>query len=122
MDLRLEEVLLVGAGTAPTVDPGDPGATVPSTVAALEGCSGACWLFLCLVLCSSEASRSFFSPLLRLWASSCLQRGRSWARSSHPSTSMSRAFMSFLHTNQNWISFIGSQPIRFEPLANEIWD
>ena len=40
MDLRLEEVLLVGAGTAPTVAvKSDPGAAVPSTVAALEGCS-----------------------------------------------------------------------------------
>ena len=40
MDLRLEEVLLIGAGTAPTVAvKSDPGAAVPSTVAALEGCS-----------------------------------------------------------------------------------
>ena len=40
MDLRLEEVLLIGAGTAPTVAvTSDPGAAVPSTVAALEGCS-----------------------------------------------------------------------------------
>ena len=40
MDLPLEEVLLVGAGTAPIVAvKSDPGATVPSTVAALEGCS-----------------------------------------------------------------------------------
>ena len=40
MDLRLEEVLLVGAGAAPTVAvKSDPGAAVPSTVAALEGCS-----------------------------------------------------------------------------------
>ena len=40
MDLHLEEVLLVGAGTAPTVAvKSNPGAAVPSTVAALEGCS-----------------------------------------------------------------------------------
>ena len=40
MDLRLEEVLLIGAGTAPTVTvKSDPGATVPSTVAALGECS-----------------------------------------------------------------------------------
>ena len=40
MDLRLEEVLLVGAGTAPAVAvKSDPGAADPSTVAALEGCS-----------------------------------------------------------------------------------
>ena len=40
MDLRLEETLLIGAGTAPTVTvKSDPEAAVPSTVAALEGCS-----------------------------------------------------------------------------------
>ena len=40
MDLRLEEVLLVGAGTAPAVAvKSDPGAADPSTVAALEGCN-----------------------------------------------------------------------------------
>ena len=39
IDLRLEEVLLVGAGTAPTVAvKSDPGSAVPSAVAALEGC------------------------------------------------------------------------------------
>ena len=40
MDLCLEEVLLIGAGTVPTVAvKSNPGAAVPSTVAALEGCS-----------------------------------------------------------------------------------
>ena len=39
MDLRLGKVLLVGAGTVPTVAVKcDPGAAVLSTVAALEGC------------------------------------------------------------------------------------
>ena len=62
---------------------------------------GACWLFLRLCFCSSEAIRSFLSLLLRLRVSSCLHRGRSWARSSHPLTSMSRAFISFLRTSLN---------------------
>ena len=40
MDLRLEEILLIVAGTAPTVTvKSDPGAAVHSTVAALEGWS-----------------------------------------------------------------------------------
>ena len=40
MDVRLEKVLLVGAGAAPTVAvKSDLGAAVPSTVAALEGWS-----------------------------------------------------------------------------------
>ena len=40
MDLYLEKVVLVGARTGPTVAvKSDLGVAVPSTVAALEGCS-----------------------------------------------------------------------------------
>ena len=54
MDLRLEEVLLSGAGAAPTVTVKcDPGAAVPSTGAALEGCRYRWSLLAVLVLLTS---------------------------------------------------------------------
>ena len=68
MDLHLEEVLLVRAGTAPTVAvKSDPGAAALPQWLHCKGVAtgGACWLFLRLVLCSSEASCTFFSSLLR---------------------------------------------------------
>ena len=107
MDLRLKKSQSVCTGAAPVVAvQASAGVTVPAAVLHLDEvlAGGACWLFLHLTLSSSDASCSCSSPLCRLQYSSCLQQEQSWARSSHPSGPVSRAFMSLLQTslNQSW--------------------
>ena len=99
MNLCLVQSRSASTGAAPVVAvQADTGVTVPTAVAALEsGVCRACWPFLRLTLSSSDASCSSSSPLGRSQFSSCLQRDRSKARFAyHPSTSMSRVFVSLL--------------------------